>query len=94
MIVAIYGKNIEEEFLPALKCLVNSLQARRVCVACEEGFAHLLEDRFRYVPGFCCTFGKNTFPASEVAMLLSIGGMGLFWILWFMSRTGGYLCWE
>ena len=78
MIVAIYGKNIEEEFLPALKCLVSSLQVRRVGVACEEGFAHLLEDRFWYVPGFCCTFDKNTFPASEVAMLLSIGGDGTF----------------
>lgn len=78
MKIAIYGKNIEDEFLPYLKRLVASLQACPIAVACEENFAALLDRKYNYTPDFCCTFGKESPLEQEVAMLLSIGGDGTF----------------
>lgn len=78
MKIAIYGKNIEDEFLPYLKRLVASLQVCRIAVACEENFAALLDRKYHYTPDFCCTFGKKSPLGQDVAMLLSIGGDGTF----------------
>lgn len=78
MYIAIYGRNIEAEYVPSLKRLVESLQERQVGLLCEEGFACLLQEKFGYVPGFDRTFGKEGLSAGEVAMLLSIGGDGTF----------------
>ena len=78
MTIAIYGKYIGEEYLDYLKCLVDSLQQRRVAVICEEGFARLLAEKFAYTPGFVRTFGREGLAADEVSMLLSIGGDGTF----------------
>lgn len=78
MKVAIYGKNIGVEYLPAFRNLVESLQAHGMEVICEEGFAGLLRGRFGYAPGFAALFGKRVLPADEVAMLLSFGGDGTF----------------
>lgn len=78
MYIAIYGRNIEAEYVPSLKRLVESLQERQVGLLCEEGFACLLQEKFGYAPGFDRTFGKEGLSAGEVAMLLSIGGDGTF----------------
>lgn len=78
MYIAIYGRNIEAEYLPSLKRLVESLQEQQVGLLCEEGFACLLQEKFGYAPGFDRTFGKEGLSAGEVAMLLSIGGDGTF----------------
>lgn len=78
MKVAIYGKNIGEEYLPALQNLVACLRKHDVKVVCEVGFASLLQTRFGYAPGFEDLFGKSVLPADEVGMLLSFGGDGTF----------------
>lgn len=78
MKVAIYGKNIGEEYLPALQNLVECLEKHEVKVMCEAGFASLLQQRFGYAPGFEDLFEKSALPADEVGMLLSFGGDGTF----------------
>lgn len=78
MKVAIYGKNIGEEYLPALQNLVKCLEKHEVKVVCEAGFASLLLERFGYAPDFEALFGKSVLPADEVGMLLSFGGDGTF----------------
>lgn len=78
MFIAIYGRNIEAEYVPSLKRLVESLQERQVGLLCEEGFAGLLQEKYGYAPGFDRTFGKEGLAAGEVSMLLSIGGDGTF----------------
>lgn len=78
MKVAIYGKNIEDVFLPYLKCLIDSLHAREVAVACEEGFARLLREKYNYSPGFCCIYGKDAVLPGDISMILSVGGDGTF----------------
>lgn len=78
MKVALYGKNIEESFLPSLKLLVTSLQEKKISILCEEGFAQLLAVHFNYQPGFDGGFGREHMFNEEVDMLLSIGGDGTF----------------
>jgi len=78
MTIAIYGKQIREEYLDCLKCLVGSLQARQVELTCEEGFARLLSEQFAYAPFGNRTFGRGNALDGDVAMLLSIGGDGTF----------------
>lgn len=78
MKVAIYGKNIGEEYLPALQNLMECLGKHAIQVICEAGFASLLQSRFGYVPGFEDLFEKSALPAEKVSMLLSFGGDGTF----------------
>lgn len=78
MNIAIYGKNMDAEYLPFFKELVGSLQAGRVGVFCEEGFAALLQEKYGYVPGFVRTYGRGGLVAGETDMLLSVGGDGTF----------------
>lgn len=76
--VAIYGKNIGVEYLPALQKLVECLEKHGVCVICESGFSALLQDRFGCSLRVDSLFGKSTLPAEEITMLLSFGGDGTF----------------
>ncbi len=78
MKVAIYGKNIGKEYLPALQNLVKCLEKHAIQVVCEAGFASLLQERFGYEPDFESLFGKSALPAEEIGMLLSFGGDGTF----------------
>lgn len=78
MVVAIYGRNIEEPFIPYLKRLIEGLQKRGIDIICEEGFATLLQEKCGCVSGFCGTFGRDDLEKSRVALLLSIGGDGTF----------------
>lgn len=78
MVVAIYGKNIEEAFVPHLNRLVEGLKDRGVEIICEENFAILLRDKFSNSPRFSRTFGKNSLSDQYVSLLLSIGGDGTF----------------
>lgn len=78
MTVALYGKTIADDFFPYLQRLMQSLQHASIAVACEEEFAGLLEEKYRYMPGFCRTFNRKTWAESEVDILLSIGGDGTF----------------
>lgn len=76
--IAIYGKNIEDEFFPYLKKLIFSLQNQGIEVICEEGFAALLFEKYAYMPGFTAIFGKSGVQREQVEMLLSVGGDGTF----------------
>lgn len=78
MQVAIYGKKIEEDFLPIFKKLVALLQERGCRLCCEENFAGLLEKGWGYVPGFSEGYGKERALPEDTDMLLSIGGDGTF----------------
>ena len=78
MTFAIFGKNIDEEFLSHLKSLVGNLQKREIDLFCEEGFANLLQEKYNYSPAFQHIFGKEGLKREEVEILLSIGGDGTF----------------
>ncbi|MEG0796219.1 MAG: NAD kinase [Odoribacter sp.] len=78
MVVAIYGKGIENDFFPYLKHLIACLQAKGVEILCEEGFARLLAEKSNFVFKFARTFGKEGLRKEEVSLLLSIGGDGTF----------------
>ncbi len=78
MRVAVFGKKLEQSFLPSLRQLMDSLQGEEIEVVCEEGFARLLRDRFNYAPGFAGYFNREGLSREEADMLLSIGGDGTF----------------
>lgn len=78
MQVAIYGKNIEENFLPYLKELIALLQEQKVELYGEENFARLLEEEYGYIPNFQGRFGKESGLDKKTDLLLSIGGDGTF----------------
>lgn len=78
MTVAIYGRNIEPEFFPYLKRLVERLESRGVEMVCEEKFAALLKEDYGYEPGFSDRFGRCSLAKGDVGLLLSVGGDGTF----------------
>lgn len=78
MTVAIYGRNIENGFLPYLRRLTDCLQRNGVEMICEERFARLLAEAQGYAPCFCRTFGQEGLRKDEAEMLLSVGGDGTF----------------
>lgn len=78
MTIAIYGKNIDKDYLPSLVCLLKSLSGLGVKLMCEENFALLLTERYKFSPDFHSFFGKGKLLADEVTMLLSVGGDGTF----------------
>lgn len=76
--IAIYGKSMEDGFLPYLRQLVESLQNRGMELICEDKFALLLQEKYTWSPGFKSTFSKAGLKREDVSMLLSIGGDGTF----------------
>lgn len=78
MRVAVFGKKLEQSFLPSLRQLMDCLREEGIGVVCEEGFARLLKDRFDYTPGFAGYFNRQGLSREEADMLLSIGGDGTF----------------
>lgn len=78
MRVAVFGKKLEQSFLPSLRQLMDCLQEKGIEVVCEEGFACLLRDQFNYAPGFAGYFNRQGLCRGEADMLLSIGGDGTF----------------
>lgn len=78
MVVAIFGRNINEDFLPYLKILVNRLLEQEVVLVCEDGFRTFLEERYHYVGIFSAGFGRDNLSDYKPELLLSIGGDGTF----------------
>lgn len=78
MRVALFGKNLDDRFLPYLKQLMDCLREEEIEVICEEGFARLLEDKCNYRPDFAGLFDRKGVSPADAAMLLSIGGDGTF----------------
>lgn len=78
MVVAIYSRNIERDFFPYLKELIEGLKEREIDLICEENFARLLQEKYDYHPGFLYCFDRRTLQKGEVKLLLCIGGDGTF----------------
>lgn len=78
MVVAIYGKSINDDFLPYLKTLVACLKERGVGLIGEEGFVRFLKERYDYDAGCCGTYGKEGLTGEKTELLLSVGGDGTF----------------
>lgn len=78
MVVAIFGRSINEDFLPYLKGLVNELKARGGVVIGEEGFMRFLEEKYNYSGAFDAGFNRNNLLVNRPELLLSIGGDGTF----------------
>ena len=78
MRVAIFGKNLEEAFMPYLRQLTECLQEEKMEVICEEGFARLLKDKYEYRPEFAGYFNRDNLVQQGVDLLFSIGGDGTF----------------
>ncbi len=78
MVVAIFGRSINEDFLPYLKGLVNELKARGGVVIGEEGFMRFLEEKYNYSGAFDTGFNRNNLLVNRPELLLSIGGDGTF----------------
>lgn len=78
MVVAIFGRSINEDFLPYLKRLVEQLKAKGVGLVCEDGFMRFLEERYNYTGIFEAGFQKDNFFSRKPDLLLSIGGDGTF----------------
>lgn len=78
MVVAIFGRSINEDFLPYLKALVDRLRMKGGEVICEEKFMNFLEERYGYSGTFEAGFDRNNLTAQNPELLLSIGGDGTF----------------
>lgn len=78
MVVAIFGRSINEDFLPYLKGLVNELKARGGVVIGEEGFMRFLEEKYNYSGAFDAGFNRNNLLVNRPELFLSIGGDGTF----------------
>lgn len=78
MRVAIYGKYISTEILPAFTRLIEHLKACDVEVICEANFTFFLHKEYTCSPPFDGFFGKRSLRKDEVSMLLSFGGDGTF----------------
>lgn len=78
MLVAIYGRKIEGDFLPCLQKLVTLLQKYQVNLICEKDFADELKKKYHYTPGFVGFYSRGAALGKEVDLLLSIGGDGTF----------------
>ena len=76
MVVAIYGRDIEEEFYPYLKRLLDGLQQEGIGMVCVVRLAVLLWEKYACVPPFRTCFGKEGFGADKVSLFLSVGGDG------------------
>lgn len=78
MVVAIFGRSINEDFLPYLKGLIDQLRAKGAVVVGEEGFARFLKEKYSYTGAFDAGFSRNDLLMREPELLLSIGGDGTF----------------
>lgn len=78
MVVAIFGRSINEDFLPYLKCLIEQLKARGVVLTGEEGFVRFLHENYNYTGVFDAEFSRNNLLERNPKLLLSIGGDGTF----------------
>lgn len=78
MVVAIYGKSVNDDFFPYLRKLIACFKERGVELTGEEGFVRFLGERYDYRPGFCGTYGKEGIAGRKAELLLSIGGDGTF----------------
>lgn len=77
-IVAIYGKNVNEEFFPYLRRMLCQLKERNILLDCEDNFKKILEERFDCRGLFRGGYNRDTLLATAAEMLLSIGGDGTF----------------
>lgn len=78
MTVAIFGRNINEDFLPCLKELAEGLRRQGISLVCEEGFMQFLSEKYAYTGVFEGTFGRENLSGWHPELLLSIGGDGTF----------------
>ena len=78
MVIAIFGRSINEDFLPYLKGLIDQLKASGGIVIGEEGFMRFLEENYGYSGVFAAAFNRNNLMEQNPELLLSIGGDGTF----------------
>lgn len=78
MVIAIFGRSINEDFLPYLKGLIGRLKERGGIVAGEEGFMRFLDKKYGYSGVFDAGFNRNNLAALNPKLFLSIGGDGTF----------------
>lgn len=78
MVVAIYSRGIDIDFLPYFERLMASLKEKGMEVVCEGDFAAFLAGRLNCQPEFRGTFNAESGLPEDVKILLSIGGDGTF----------------
>lgn len=78
MVVAIFGKSMNDAFFPSLKNLVDGLKKREVKVVCEEQFARLVKEQYGYEGVWESVFDKYNLLGKKPEVLLSVGGDGTF----------------
>lgn len=78
MVIAIFGRSINEDFLPYLKGLIDQLKASGGIVIGEEGFMRFLEENYGYSGVFAAAFNRSNLMEQNPELLLSIGGDGTF----------------
>lgn len=78
MVIAIFGRSINEDFLPYLKGLIDQLGASGGIVIGEEGFMRFLEENYGYSGVFAAAFNRSNLMEQNPELLLSIGGDGTF----------------
>lgn len=78
MVIAIFGRSINEDFLPYLKGLIDQLRASGGIVIGEEGFMRFLEENYGYSGVFAAAFNRSNLMEQNPELLLSIGGDGTF----------------
>lgn len=77
-IIAIYGKNVNDEFFPYLKRMLCQLKEQNILLDCEDNFKKILAERFDCCGLFRGIYDRNSLKATGAEMLLSIGGDGTF----------------
>lgn len=78
MVIAIFGRSINEDFLPYLKGLIDQLRASGGVVIGEQGFMRFLEESYGYSGVFAAAFNRSNLMEQNPELLLSIGGDGTF----------------
>lgn len=78
MVVAVYSRGIDIDFLPYFERLMASLKEKGMEVVCEEDFAAFLAGQLNCRPEFRGTFNTESGLPEDVKILLSIGGDGTF----------------
>lgn len=78
MTVAIFGKSVNDHFLPVLIGMLKELKSRGVELICEFEFSRFLAVHGVHGDLFSGVFDKNMLLDGRVDLLLSVGGDGTF----------------
>lgn len=78
MTIALFGRNVNEEFLPYLWSLVRRFQEKGAQVICEATFAKIIEGQCPCHTCFDGIYDRAGLADFQSSLLLSIGGDGTF----------------